>query len=448
MTTAAATNTSPPTPQQQFISRLQRSLADGSFVKLGLGRPQAADDPTLHKLLVRRVVIQGREQLSLVWRHQTKDITKNLAPDAALALLASLIGKPFNHAHLQTSGHDLQLALGKKGQWALRVGKLAGAAAAPAMAAEAADTAGDPEAGLVNDTSDDTSKDTSDDTSGPSLAHARHRPHPLALSLPFLAELGITDAQQRLVPAMARKWRQINKFAEVLGHAIGQSSLAQRDAAQAVRVLDFGAGKGYLTFAVHQLLQDSGRQPDVVGVEQRADLTGLCNAAVARLGLQGLRFHTGDVRHQPQALAGACDIMIALHACDTATDVALHRGIAAQAALIVCAPCCHQELRPQLRSPAVLAPLLRHGIHMATQAEMLTDAMRALLLELAGYDTRVFEFISPEHTSKNRMLLAVRRSQPLPPRQQQALRDELVALKAFFGVQQQTLDSLLAAPAG
>jgi hypothetical protein len=136
--------------------------------------------------------------------------------------------------------------------------------------------------------------------------------------------------------------------------------------------------------------------------------------------------------------------MIALHACDTATDVALHRGITAGAAIILASPCCHQELRPQLAVPPVLAPLLRHGIHQATTAEMLTDALRAQLLELAGYQSRVFEFISPEQTSKNRMLLAVRRTAPLPRARQQQLRDELDALKALFGIRQHTLETLLA----
>jgi len=429
------------TEPQRFITRLQQSLADGSFVKLGLGRPHGGD-PTLVKLLVRRVVIKGQQQLSLVWRHRTKDITKNLPPDTAVALVDSLLGDAaeagFHHAHLQTTGHDIQLARGRKGQWGLRIGRLA-AAEPPAAAAAGAAAADDASA----------TDPTDADGDGRYLGHDRVRRHPLSLDLPFLAALGVTDAQQRLVPAMARKWRQINKFVEVLGHAIAQSPLAQRDAAQPVRVLDFGAGKGYLTFAVHQHLHASGRVPDVTGVELRGELATLCNQAVAQLGLQGLRFDAGDVRSHP---VGSTDIMIALHACDTATDVAMHRGITAGAAIILCSPCCHQELRPQMKAPPVLAPLLRHGIHMATQAEMLTDALRALLLQTAGYDTRVFEFISPEQTSKNRMVLAVRRSQPLPPAQLQAVRDDLAALKALFGVRQQTLETLLAAslapPAG
>ena len=412
------------TEQQQFITRLQRSLDDGSFVRLLLGRPhgQAA---TLHKLLARRVVLRGQDHLALVWRHATQDITKNLPLADAVALVAAQVAAGaaagFHHAHLQTRQHDIQLALGKKGRWSLRVGKLA-----PTPAPAAA------EPGEADDDGN---------YLGGGDAINRQRRHPLTLDLPFLQELGVTDARAQLVPAMARKWRQINKFIEVLGHAIAESPLAQRDAAQPVRVLDFGAGKGYLTFAVHHHLQASGRVPDVTGVELRTSLTDPCNAIVARLGLGGLRFDAGDVRSHG---AQATDIMIALHACDTATDVALHRGVTAGAAIILASPCCHRELRPQLATPPVLAPLLRHGIHQATTAEMLTDALRAQLLELAGYDTRVFEFISPEATSKNRMLLAVRRATPLPRARQQQLRDELAALKALFGVQTQTLETLLA----
>jgi hypothetical protein len=431
-----------PTDTRRFIARLQQSLADGSFVKLGLGRPHGGD-PTLLKLLARRVVIKGQDQVSLVWRHRTKDITKNLPPAAAVALVDSLLDAAaeagFHHAHLHTSGHDIQLARGRKGQWDLRIGKLA--AVGPSASAGGGAAADGTPVGCpgTDNGADDSPADA--DAGGRYLGHDRARRHPLSLDLPFLAALGVTDAQQRLVPAMARKWRQINKFVEVLAHAIDQSPLAQRDAAQPVRVLDFGAGKGYLTFAVHQHLRASGRVPDVTGVELRGELSSLCNATVAQLGLQGLRFDAGDVRSHP---AASTDIMIALHACDTATDVAMHRGITAGAAIILCSPCCHQELRPQIKPPPVLVPLLRHGIHMATQAEMLTDALRALLLQTAGYDTRVFEFISPEQTSKNRMVLAVRRSQPLPPAQLQAVHAELAALQAFFGVQQQTLQTLLA----
>jgi SAM-dependent methyltransferase len=396
-----------PPDLQTFAERLRQSLADASFVKLQLARPHDAE-PTLDKLLARRVVLRGADHLSLVWRHRTKDITKNLPTAEAVALITELMPRQFHHAHLLTRGHDIQLTWeARKGAWRLRIGRLAAASAAEAPA-----------------------------------AHDRERQHALSLDLPFLAELGITDAQHRLVPAMARKWKQINKFVEVLDHAIAQSPLAARNPAEPVRVLDFGAGKGYLTFAVHHRLQAGGRVPTVTGVELRDDLTAQCNASAARLALPGLQFATGDVRNHA---AGPVDIMIALHACDIATDVAMHRGIASGAAIILCSPCCHKQLRPQMRAPEALAPMLRHGIHMTEQAEMLTDSLRALLLQAEGYDTQVFEFVSPEHTARNKMVLAIRRAMPLPAAQAEALRAQVAALKAHYGVREQYLESLLQA---
>ena len=423
---AAVTTTASPAPAEveKFIQRLQHSLADGSFVKLTLGRPHDAE-PSLAKLLARRVVLRGVDHLSLVWRHRTRDITKNLPLLAAVAEISRLVQQQFAHAHLVTRGHDIQLALGKKGQWGLRIGKLAAA--------------------LGTDRPD--SVDSVDSGAPPCMpaTHDRRKQHALSLHTPFLAELGITDSQHRLVPAMARKWRQINKFVEVLAHAIAQSPLADHDPAVPVRVLDFGAGKGYLTFAVQHQLLAGGRVPDVTGIELRDDLTTLCNGVVARLGLHGLRFETGDVSQPTGAHTASTDIMIALHACDTATDVAMHRGIRAGAAIILCSPCCHKELRPQITAPALLQPMLRHGIHMTEQAEMLTDALRALLLQAEGYDAQVFEFISPEHTGKNKMVLAVRRAAPLTAVQRSALWAKAADLKAFYGVTAQTLDRLLAA---
>ena len=412
----------PITDPQKFVLRLQQSLDDGSFLSLSLGRPQGAE-PSLDKLLARRLVLRGVEQLSLVWRHRTKDITKNLPLADAVALIGTLVDSQFQHAHLVTRSHDIQLAMGKKGRWSLRIGKLAAAGS---------DAKADPAA----------------------LGHDRPKQRALSLDLPFLVELGITDSQHKLVPTMARKWKQINKFIEVLAHAVAQSPLAARDPAQPVRVLDFGAGKGYLTFAVQQHLQASARVPNVVGVELRSDLTTLCNSAVARLGLSGLRFEAGDIRqfanaqHQTDGhhqTPGTIDIMIALHACDIATDIAMHHGVRSGAAIILCSPCCHQQLRPQMSAPAPLQAMLQHGIHMTEQAEMLTDSLRALLLQACGYDAQVFEFISPEHTGKNKMVLAVRRPQPLPASQRTALLAKVAELKAFYGVTEQQLETLLLA---
>ena len=138
--------------------------------------------------------------------------------------------------------------------------------------------------------------------------------------------------------------------------------------------------------------------------------------------------------------------MIALHACDTATDHAIHQGLRAGAAIIMCSPCCHKELRPQLLSPHPLRPILKHGVHLGQQAEMLTDGLRALLLDACGYETQVFEFIALEHTNKNKMILAVKRERPARDAEDawQQVRD----IKAFYGIRDQCLETLLLADRG
>lgn len=133
-------------------------------------------------------------------------------------------------------------------------------------------------------------------------------------------------------------------------------------------------------------------------------------------------------------------MMIALHACDTATDYAIYMGIQAQADIIICSPCCHKQLRPQMQMPSVLQPLLSHGIHMGQEAEMLTDTLRVMLLEAQGYDAQVFEFITLEHTSKNKMILASKRKKP---KNAAEIWQKISDIKAFYGIEEQCLESLL-----
>jgi hypothetical protein len=270
-------------------------------------------------------------------------------------------------------------------------------------------------------------------------AHDREKTRWVPVERPFLTALGVTDAQHQVIPAMSRKWKQINRFVEVFDRALAASPLAATAPERPLHVVDFGSGKGYLTFAVHDHLQRAlGRNARVTGVELRAELVDFCNAAIDRLGLAGLHFDAGDVRtYTPPAI----DVMIALHACDTATDFAIHLGLRANASIILCSPCCHKQIRPQLLTPHPLRPILQHGVHLGQEAEMLTDGLRALLLDAAGYDTQVFEFVSLEHTNKNKMILAVKRAQP-------RANDEVLAqireIKAFYGIREHALEMLMA----
>jgi len=177
----------------------------------------------------------------------------------------------------------------------------------------------------------------------------------------------------------------------------------------------------------------------VTGVEARTQLVELCNEVARRAGFEGLRFKTGMVE---DVEVGRADVLIALHACDTATDDAIYKGVAAGASVIVTAPCCHKELRPQIESPAALRGLLRHGIILEREAEGLTDSLRALLLEAAGYAVKVFEFVSTEHTRKNTMIAATLRAPEADSERGRALR-EYRELKEFYRIREQRLERLL-----
>ena len=408
--------------RERFLEALAQGVADGSVSRVLLSKPTAKGDD-LERVTARPLVLRGERCLSFVFKHRTRDITKNEPVAAALATIADLVGTRFAHAHLFARDAELQLMMSRKGRYTLHRAK-AGVDDATRPAVEAA----------------------SDDDSA---QHDRQKQRFLSLDAPFLVELGVTTKGHELVPVMARKWKQINKFVEVMSHALESAGAGPT---APLNIVDFGAGKGYLTFALHDWLrrQANGapRALDVVGVELRPDLVKLCNDAIAKCRLDGLRFEAGDVS---SFVPDRLDVMIALHACDTATDHALHTGIRAGAAIIMCSPCCHKQIRPQMQMPSLLKPMLQHGIHLGQQAEMVTDGLRALLLEANGYDAQVFEFVALEHTSKNKMILAVRRGgrqdTPQALRRRADVLAQIAELKRFYGIREHCLETLLAEPA-
>jgi hypothetical protein len=168
----------------------------------------------------------------------------------------------------------------------------------------------------------------------------------------------------------------------------------------------------------------------IIGVEVRPELVEASNALARKIGAEGLEFVAGTI--QSVALP-PLDALIALHACDTATDEAIRRGIEMGAKLIIVAPCCHKQVRPQLAKPEPLAPVLKHGIMAERMAEWATDGLRALHLEAAGYRTKLFEFVSSEHTPKNLMLAAIHTGKI-------AGREQLEQFRNFFGIRHHALD--------
>ncbi|WP_434701119.1 class I SAM-dependent methyltransferase [Pseudomonas sp. D1-36] len=396
-----ATPTRPgPDHHAQFIELLQTSLEQNAFIKLVLAK-YVGDESDLQRLIIKQLTVKDQPCLSFVYRYKTRDITKNFSLAEGVDAIATLLPTSFKNAHLLAITDEAQLEYSKKGKSSLFKSK-------PQQLREV-----------------------------PSAGHNREKNRFLDLNRPFLADLGVTNHKHELIPAMSRKWKQINKFIEVFSHALTSSPLALDTP---VRVSDFGSGKGYLTFAIHDYLRNTLQAEGVVtGVELREDMVKLCNEAAARLEHPGLSFQHGDVR---TVAPSAVDVMIALHACDIATDYAIHMGIRSGASIIMCSPCCHKQIRLQIQSPALLKPMLQYGLHLGQQAEMVTDSLRALFLEACGYETKVFEFISLDHTNKNKMILAVKRPEPVEPAELLARIDEL---KAFYHITEHCLETLLRA---
>jgi protein-L-isoaspartate O-methyltransferase len=399
-------NSPNPTARDRFLDLLRPAARDSAFTELTLGKYRGAD-PSLRNLFVRPVNLNSGPHLAFVWRHATRDITKNHPSAEALTLLEPLIGGDFLDAHLFTPAAAAQLETKPDGAARLKVTPVAGDAPASPPP--------------------------------PPAAHNRAKEYLIPARAEWLRDLGVTNERGHAREGMADKFRQIQKFAELLAHLLAEAGLAPEAAAEGatpLRLTDMGSGKGYLTFALAEIL---GARARIQGIEARPELVALCNRVAQQLGWAArLAFTAGRIA---DTALDACDVLIALHACDTATDDALARGLAAGARLLVVAPCCQHELRPQLKAPPVLADALRHGIFQERQAEFVTDALRAQLLEWAGYRTKVFEFISTEHTAKNLMIAAIRCREPGQP--DDAVARRIREFATFYGIRHQALAARL-----
>ena len=385
-----------------FEETLRNAWAAVTLVKVTLSMPQkeAAEAATARNLKARPVQLKDGRRLCIVECHATRETTQNYVSEEGIALLVKAFIQGFERAHVFTTTGDFQFRRERSGQISVRSTR-------PTFVA------------------------------APSLAHDRSKQGREALACePFLQRLGVTLADGSPRAGMAAKLRQVHRFVEILGHLLADATL---DSSRPLQVVDMGAGKGYLTFALAHALRLKGWDARVVGVELRPELVDSGNVVARDLGFEHLRFVAGAIGEwQPE---GALDVLVALHACDTATDDALFQGVQAGASLLLSSPCCHRELRPQMRLPTTLSPVGRHGILLERQAEILTDALRAELLEMSGYSARVFEFVEPEHSGKNLMLAGVRRSDPVGDREKE--RESFRNLWSSFGLRSQRLASLL-----
>lgn len=370
---------------------LQDALKNGTLQKAVFSKPSRRHEDTPARVDVRPVEIAGRPQVQLTTRRGNQDHHRNLTVEAAMDELPALIASPYQDVRLQTAVEEIVARHTRRGVCRLT--------RQPRTAAPV------------------------------STSHNRSRDYliPDDRPVPFLVETGVMSTAGRVRDPQRKKFRQINRFAEFLRDVLGQIEVADD---QTIRVVDFGCGKSYLTFATHYLLSEVlQKKAHIVGLDRRPDVIKTCQRITQDLNLQGIDFQVGDIAgYQPPATV---DVAISLHACDTATDDALAVAAGWQAKAILAVPCCQHELAGQLQADRV--PVLsRDGIVHERFASLATDSIRARLLEWIGYRTNVMEFIDTEHTPKNLLIRAIRRESSVSPDPQ--IWHDLVSFQGQLGV--------------
>jgi SAM-dependent methyltransferase len=384
-------------PIQKFLERLKTSFESAELIKITLSK-QRSKLSDLKSIIISPVQLKGGMMLNFVYRHQTNDITKNYFLDEALCNISLALQNDFFNADMYVSGENIRLLSNKKGAMKFLSQKVESLVPV-------------------------------------SLAHDRSKERMVIThGNIWLRELHVTNEQWDVRHEMKDKFLQINRYIELL-----EPEISRLENSGTLKVADMGSGKGYLTFALYDFLQSrAGLKVEMKGIEYRKELVDICNRIAAKSEFNHLSFEQGSIE---EAELPELDILIALHACDTATDEAIFKGISSQASLIVCAPCCQKQIRKEMQVDNEWADLLKHGILMERQAEILTDGLRALIMEANGYKTRVFEFISSEHTSKNIMLVG-RKAELKPSHRKQTL-ETIEKLKRNFGIRQHYLEALL-----
>jgi SAM-dependent methyltransferase len=354
---------------------------------------------------LRPVDLASGPRLQVTTYDATQAHTANHDDDAAPGAVDALLAEPFGNWHVETTTDTIQVRVTKKGD------ALVHRSAATRDLAEA-------------------------------RGHDRVKERLIPLDEPFLRELGVTDAQGALKPSRERKYRQVEEFVRALDVAIEAARTAGAipgDAGRPLRVVDLGCGNAYLTFAAAAYLARRGVRAEFVGVDVKAQSRAHNTAVAERLGVADtLSFVEGSIADA--VLEEPPDVVLALHACDTATDDALARAVGWGSGLVLAAPCCHHDVARQLRSvtpPTGYQEVLRHGILRERLADTLTDAFRANLLREHGYRVDVIDFVESRHTPRNTLIRAVRTGHV----SERATRDQ-DALVASWGVRPALADRI------
>ena len=363
------------------IKKLLKEVLNREFIRAVISSPKEKEgtavllecgtEPVqgILKIKVRPLEKRGELMFQLEAFTKTQAFHRNLNPEAAGEILATVMER-FGQMQLETVSQDCTVLISKKGKVTIRRKQ-------KKIRAKAAD-----------------------------LSHNRKKRYILeeGVKVPFLQDLGVMTQDGKIVRAKSDKFRQINRFLEFI-----EDILPELDKGRELTILDFGCGKSYLTFAMYYYLHEL-KEYDIriIGLDLKKEVIRHCNELSGKYGYEKLRFLEGDIADYTGV--NKVDMVVTLHACDTATDYALAKAVGWDAKVILSVPCCQHELNRQIRNE-VLEPVLRYGLLKERIAALITDGLRAQYLEREGYEAQILEFIDMEHTPKNILIRAVKRNQ-------------------------------------
>jgi len=363
--------------EDNYIKKVrERILSRDTFIRAVFTGQQKGAEMGWVKLVIRPVELKDGVHLQFSFFDEKKDVSKNYTFEEAPKRITEALALPFRNIFVENTTGSLQVNISKKGKALMNERR---STALPVVA---------------------------------DLSHNREKSRLLSAenAKPYLEAVGILTKDGRIKADMQRKYTQINEFLRLVHETDALNTFAGKP----VHVVDFGCGSAYLTFALYYYLHDILQlDAHIIGVDIKADLIERLQKKTMELGWNQLSFKVGTITDfEPEV---APDIVVALHACDTATDDALAKGIRWDSKIIVCAPCCQHELQVQMAqapAPTPLVPVLNHGILFERLGDILTDTFRAALLRIMGYRTDVTQFVPIEHTAKNLMIRSVKTSQP------------------------------------
>ena len=386
--------------KREEVKKIFEDFLDDSLLRIILSNPAFKDGAGPCKALkvrVRPVMLKGGMVFQAEELTEKQAFHRNLTREEGVSYLLGLMESGFKQAEVESSRGQARVLVGKKGTVSIKV-----------------------------------KKNQQKMVAAPNVAsHNRQKRYILEEGKPvaFLEDLGVMTADGKVVRSRYDKFRQINRFLEFIEDILPRLNKSRENV-----IIDFGCGKSYLTFAMYYYLHElKGYEVRIIGLDLKQDVIDHCNRLSVAYGFDKLKFYHGDIASYDGV--DHVDMVVTLHACDTATDYALEKAVKWDASVILSVPCCQHELNKQMDNE-LLRPVLQYGLIKERMAALYTDALRAEILENRGYRTQILEFIDMEHTPKNILIRAVKQGGPKDNRK------EIEDILQFLGTEQ-TLAGLL-----